>query len=252
MRFLRKRRIYYVAGSLLGLFVLLNYVLLPTYVDHGGTVGVPRVTGVPLATAVAILDSIGLQAVEADTRPDPREPVGTVVAQNPQPDAIVKFGRRVYLTISGWEKVVSVPQLRGRSIRDARFALERSGLKLGAIEYVTSDTYPENTIVEQSVLAEKEVPKGTRVGITISRGRRLQETTVPELIGKSVAESEKLLAQRGLKVGNITYQTSFDLIPNTVVDQFPRPGESVQDGQAIDLFVVKIGKPKEEIQLPRK
>jgi beta-lactam-binding protein with PASTA domain len=55
-----------------------------------------------------------------------------------------------------------------------------------------------------------------------------------------------------LKVGNITFQSSFDLLPNTVVDQFPRAGEMVNEDQAVDLFVVKAGKPAEEIQAPTK
>jgi beta-lactam-binding protein with PASTA domain len=52
-------------------------------------------------------------------------------------------------------------------------------------------------------------------------------------------------------VGNITYQLSYELIPNTVVEQFPRAGETVTGGQKVDLFVVKVGRPTEEIQVPR-
>jgi serine/threonine-protein kinase len=241
----KKRGVLYFIGSIAGLFVLLNYVLLPAYVNQGGTLNVPSVVGLPFERARAVLDSIGLQPVQADTRSDPKQPVGTVVAQNPQQDALVKHGRRVYLSVSGGEALVVVPPLRGRSLRDARFTLECNGLILGEVTYAASETYPENTIVDQSAQPGTRMPKGSSVGITVSRGKATPEVIVPQLVGKTVIEAQRVLGKAGLRLGNVTYQISYDLLPNTVVDQFPRSGESVPDSQAVDLFVVKAGKPKE-------
>ena len=252
LRLLKSRKFLYTVAGLVGGFLLLDNVMLPWYVNHGDTQSVPKVTNLSLEVAKATLDSAGLHPVEAETRPDPRAPQGTVVSQNPQPDAVVKQGRRIYLTISGGEALVNVPPLRGRSTRDAKFTLERSGLRLGRVGYATSEQYPENTIVEQSVPAGSKVAKGSAVNIVVSRGRVLQQITVPDFLGKTLSEAERLIVHQGLKLGNITYQASFDLIPNTVVDQFPRPGDQVPEGQAIDLFVVKSGRPKEEIESPNK
>ncbi|HET6272078.1 MAG TPA: PASTA domain-containing protein [Bacteroidota bacterium] len=252
IRLLKNKKFLYTLAALIGGFLLLDNVILPWYVNHGDTQPVPKITDLPLELAKAKLDSAGLQPVEAETRPDPRAPQGTVVSQNPQPDAVVKQGRRIYLTISGGEALVNVPPLRGRSLRDAKFTLERNGLRLGTVGYATSDQYPENTIVEQSVGSGSRVVKGSAVNIVVSRGKVLQQITVPDFLGKTLTEAERLIVQQKLKLGNITYQASFDLIPNTVVDQFPRPGDQVPEEQAIDLFVVKSGKPKEEIELPRK
>jgi beta-lactam-binding protein with PASTA domain len=173
-----------------------------------------------------------------------------VINQNPQGGAVVKHGRRVYLTMSGGEALVSVPSLRGRSTRDAKFALDRFGLRLGGINYATSSNFPENTIMEQSVAPDTKVNRGTVVSVTVSSGRETRQIEVPQLVGKSTTEAEKLLLGAHLKVGNITFQPSFDLLPNTVVDQFPRSGEMVNEDQAVDLFIVKAGKPTEEIQPP--
>jgi serine/threonine-protein kinase len=247
----RLTRLLGFLGILLALFVLLNYILLPMYVNHGSRHTVPRVVGLPFDQAKPKLDSAGLVAVEGDTRPDPTYPAGTVTAQNPQPGAAVKEGRRVYLTLSGGEVPVAVPLLRGKSARDARFALERNGLKLGAITYDYSESFPENTIIDQSLRAETKVAKGTTVAVTVSKGRTDQEITVPSLIGKTLTEAEKILQGAGLNVGIVTSQPSFDLLPNTIVDQFPRPGESAKAGTEVDLFVVKVGKPTEEIQQPK-
>ncbi|MFN0156680.1 MAG: PASTA domain-containing protein [Bacteroidota bacterium] len=247
---LNNRTLRIVAFSIIGVFILFNYALLPWYVNQGGTLVVPTVTGKKLEDAQRILDSLGFEPVQAETRPDPRAPLGTVVSQNPLPEAMVKSGRRVYLTISGGEVLASVPKLRGLSLRDSRFTLERSGLQLGDVAYATSETYPPNTIMAQAIAPGSKVSRGTKVNISVSRGAVALDLAVPELTGKTLGEAENILTEKGLKVGNITYQPSFDLIPNTVVDQFPRAGESVSTGQAVDLFIVGTGKPKEEIQVP--
>jgi serine/threonine-protein kinase len=242
------KKFFWFLGGLVVLFLLLNYIALPLYVNHGSRLVVPRLVGVPVEQAMAMLDSTRLQGVKGETRPDPSYPTGTVVLQYPQPGALVKEGRRIYLTLSGGDVQVSVPLLRGKSVRDARFALERNGLQLGSVNLEPSDTFPENTIVEQSVAADRQVVKGSSIAVVVSRGKTQQEIVIPSVIGKSLSEAEKMLHSAGLRVGIVTTQPSFDLLPNTVVDQFPRPGDAGKPGQEVDLFIVRVGKPTEEIQ----
>jgi beta-lactam-binding protein with PASTA domain len=252
LRFLfRHSRALWVLGGVLLTFVLLNYVALPIYVNQSSRLAVPRVVGLTLAEAKAALDSTRLFAVEGETKPDPTYPVGTVTFQNPLPGAVVKEGRRIYLTVSGGDVLVPVPLLRGKSVRDARFALERNGLKLGVTMFDFSESFPENTIIDQSTAADGRIAKGSSVGVTVSKGRAQQEIQIPSVVGKSLSEAEKILLAAGFKVGIVTSQPSFELLPNTVVDQFPRAGEAGKAGQEVDLFVVRVGKPKEEIQQPK-
>ncbi len=236
------RRIGYVFATFIVLFLLLNYVVLPAYVYHGGTLTVPNVEGMSKDSAVALLTSLSLEPRESETRTDSRFPAGTVIQQVPASESVVKPGRRIYLTVSGGEMLVTVPQLRGLSARDARFTLERYNLQMGTTTYTTSDTYPENTIVDQSVHANIKVSRGTTVNVIVSRGMMTDEIAVPEVGGKSLREASDILKRKGLKVGNITYHVDENLLPNTVAEQFPRPGDMVQRGQAVDLFVVKEGK----------
>lgn len=250
--FLKNKKFLYTTGTLVGLFLLMNYIVMPIYVSHGSTLYVPRVIGMSLEGATALLDSAGLQAIESETRSDPVQPPGTVIAQNPVPQTVVKHGRRVYLTISGGDVLIGVPALRGRSSRDAGFALTRVGLRLGSTTYAQSNEFPENTIVGQSISPDTKVARGTTVNIIVSRGNVVEETTVPAVVGKTATEAGRLIEEAGLKLGNITYQPSFDLLPNTVVDQFPRAGDPAKRGQNVDLFVVQVGKPAEEIEGPSK
>jgi beta-lactam-binding protein with PASTA domain len=221
------------------LFVVCNDFLLPWYVEHGSTVDVPDVVGLTLEAASKMLDSLGLEGRQGDVRPDREHPAGIVVIQNPLAGHAVKKGRRVYLTVSGGEETVDVPSVRGRTLRDATFLLERTGLRLGDVSHAASAEYPLNTIIEQGYAPGAKARKEARVDVTVSLGPVALSIAVPDLIGKTLTEAKKLLEGAGITLGNITYIPSPNLLPNTVIEQFPHAGELVEAKQAIDLVVVQ-------------
>ena len=247
----RWKKFLVVAGATLFLFLLFNYVFMPAYVNHSGRMTVPNVEGMPLVGARQILEGASLVPVEAGVRPEPGQPVGTVVDQNPPAGSVVKEGRHVYLTLSGGEVLVNVPPLRGRSLRDAKFALERQGLKAGEVSYASSDTYPQNTIIDQAIPEDRRVPRGTQVGVTVSQGLSTSETIVPKVEGKTLAEAQRLLEEAGLVLGTVSRQVSADLLPNTVLEQVPAAGTSFSRGEPVNLVVVRAGTPQEEISRPQ-
>jgi len=240
------KKIYLALLSLFLIFIAGNSFLLPWYVNSGGSVTVPQVVGTDLERATAVLDSIGLEPRKADVRLDREHPVGVVVVQNPLPGDVVKRGRRVYLTVSGGEVPVLVPSIKGRTTRDARFALEREGLKMGTIAYAPSDEFPANTVIDQTPGPGAKMKRDGYVAVTVSQGALSQKVAVPDLSGKTLTEATTALTNAGLRVGNISYLPSSDLLPNTVIEHYPRAGELVANGQLIDLFVVQGGEKQKD------
>ncbi len=236
-RFVKK--VFLGIGLFFLLFVVCNDLILPWYVQHGSTTEVPDVVGMSLENATRALDSVGLEGRQGDVRPDREHPAGTVVIQNPLAGHEVKEGRRVYLTVSGGEESVNVPSIRGRTLRDATFLLERTGLRLGEVSHSASDDYPVNTIIEQGRVPGAKVRKDTRIDVIVSLGPVSQSIAVPPLAGKSLSEAKKTLELAGIALGNVTYIPSADLLPNTVIEQYPQAGELVEAGQAVDLVVVQ-------------
>jgi eukaryotic-like serine/threonine-protein kinase len=214
-------------GVLILLFYLFNNVLMPRYVQQGKTTTVPNVVGKTLEAAVQELAAVGLPGKKADTRTDKQYPEGTVVVQNPPAGSEVKFGRGIYLTVSGGEPLVVVPGLRGKTLRDATFALEGVGLVLGAARYEVSEEYPQGTIIDQDTPENTKVPSGRVINVVVSQGRSSDQVPVPDVTGKTFSEAEKIVIQAGLRIGNITYKVNADLLPNTVMDQYPKAGELV-------------------------
>ena len=245
---LAKRTLLLFAAFLL-VFFLVDDLLMPRYVQQGKTTKVPNVLGLSTEEAMKILSDSGLVGKKAEERQDKQYPIGTVAVQNPLPGSEVKFGRGIYLTISGGEPQALVPKLQGRSVRDATFALERVGLSLGLIQYEVSAEYPVNTIMQQTTAESTMVSVGSSVNVTVSQGPSKDQVPVPDAVRKTLTEGERLILQAGLKIGNVTYQDNPDLLPNTIVEQMPRAGEMVAGGQAVDIVVtrrVKKNSPRNE------
>jgi serine/threonine-protein kinase len=231
-----KRGLYFLLGFI-AVILLLNNVIMPWYVSSAEKT-VPKVVGIDISQAEKILNDSDMVAVIGDTTYDESVPRGHVMFQKPNAGEVVKVGRRIYLFISGGDPIVLVPDLKGKSIRDAKFALERLGLSLGQIEDVPSNN-PKDMIFDQQYTAGTKLQRGATVGVTMSVGSSTGLLTVPDLMGKSLVEAQKILADSSLNVGKINYQRSYSLLPNTVVDQYPSKGSKVDSGTKVDLFVTK-------------
>lgn len=228
-----------IVGSLILLVIILDNVVMPLYVQKGMTTQVPNVLGMPVPDALRLLAEHGLEGKESEVRQDKFYPIGTVAFQNPAPDAVVKYGRGVYLTISGGESMIVVPAFRGRSLRDAMLSLERLGLRIGDLRYEVSPDYPENTIIEQSIVESTRVRSGTTVMLVVSQGPSGDRIPVPFVLKKTLAEAQRMILNSGFQIGQITYQMSLDFLPNTVIDQYPRFGSFAALGDSISLFITQ-------------
>jgi eukaryotic-like serine/threonine-protein kinase len=234
--------------SFILIVLLMDKVVLPWYVSSPET-KVPNVLGLKIEDAVERISNANLEPVVSDTTFDEKYPLGTVLLQNPGGGEEVKEHRRIYLYISGGEPIVTVPSLKGRSTRDAKFTLERIGLKLGNIEEMPSNN-PKGVVFDQQYAEGTRLKKGEAVSIFISSGVEEESgNVVPDLIGKSLSEAERILIENNLKVGKINYQRSFSLLPNTVLDQYPSSGSRIKEGELVDLFVTTSANPLDENEI---
>jgi len=231
------KKILYSLFGLLLLILLFDNIIMPWYVSSPET-SVPQVVGLQVSEAFALLEKDGFKPILSDTSYGLQVPVGAIFFQKPGAGAVVKEGRAVYLFVSGGVKIIPVPILIGKSTLDAKFALERLGLKLGRIERIPS-SQPEDMIFDQQYAEGTMLKQGEFVGVTISAGRGGGSVIVPDLIGKSLTEARKILADSSLIIGKINYQPSATLLPNTILDQYPSSGNSLNPGNAVDLFVTK-------------
>lgn len=235
-------------GIFIALILIIDNIIMPLYVSASETT-VPNVVGMTEEQAFETLTDEGFDPVISDTSFGVSMPAGRIFLQKPESGKIVKEGRTVYLFISGGDQTITVPLLKGKSVLDARFALERIGLKLGQIEELPS-TNPKDMIFDQQFAEGTKIRKGQAVGVTVSIGKGFGDIEVPDLIGKSLTEARRVLADSSLKVGKINFQFSSTLLPNTVLDQYPAPGNKLNSGDEVDLFITKEGTLQERNEYP--
>lgn len=233
------KKLLIALGVLIILILLVDNIFLPWYVSSSEAV-VPDVVGLNEDEAITMIEDAGFDALIADTSYGVNLAEGKIFLQKPEAGKVVKEGRTIYLFLSGGVQNVYVPLLKGKNLIDAKFALERIGLKLGEVEEIASN-YPKSMIFDQQFAEGTILKKGETVKVYVSAGRIEGTIVVPDLIGKSLMEARSVLADSTLKLGKINYQISTTLLPNTILDQYPAPGNKLNPGEVVDLFVTKQG-----------
>jgi len=233
------KKILIFAGVLIVLFFLVNSVIMPLYVKHSDTVKVPKVTGMNYMDAKMIIEESSLEIKQGDVKYDENIPIGQILDQNPPAEEMVKYGRRIYVTICGGEQLADVPNLKGKSLRDAKFTLEQRGLKLGETVRKNTNEFPEDFVISQVIQPTSKVKKNSAIDLILSDGPVVGDLKVPSLTGKTLEEAKKIITDSNLKLGKITYQTNNELPPGQIVDQYPQVEKSANENTTIDLFVSK-------------
>lgn len=213
------------------LYFLFNSLLMPMYTRHGISITVPDVLDHSFEDAANAVEEQGLRAELVQLR-KPNLARNVVIDQNPAPNARVKPGRRVYLTVnSGDTTTVVVPKVSGFSVREARNRIMIQGL---AVENVYPDSIPSlhaNTITRQAPVAGERIPPGESVTLWYSTGLGDKQVLVPDVVGSSVMEAQRFLLDmrlRSVVIGDPTLE-------QVVTSQSPLAGTSVREGFEIRL-----------------
>lgn len=170
-------------------------------------------------------------------------PAGTVLSRPPpavaRPSGAAETG--------AGQDLVTVPNLSGRTVEEARRILSAAGLAVGRVADGTGPGTPGTVAQQQpragSVVAPKSdvrlwiVPARQQPSITIRPpATEPARVTVPRLIGRTTGDARAALSAAGLEVGAVTEVTGGR--PGTVVRQLPAAGSPVEPKSAVRLWVV--------------
>ena len=153
-----------------GLAVVAN-VFMGLFTHHGKVLEVPDMTGLSLLEADRLADSVGVRIDVVDSIYVRGMAKGSVYKQNPVAGASVKRGRRILLTINAVvPKKVTMPNLVGYSMRQAKAELSTRGLNLGKLIYV-SDIATNNVLKQQykgrDIAAGSSVESGAEIDLVV-------------------------------------------------------------------------------------
>lgn len=192
-------------------------------------VEVPELRRRSYAEARRILGGLGLGIgrVSGDQAPD-----SLVVAQEPQPGGRARPGDRVDLALERPQPAqVQVPDLRRRSLAEARAILADTGLDIGR---VSGEQTRGSYVASQSPEPGSRARVGDRVDLVLSRPQSAQ-VAVPDVVGELLPSAVKRLEAAGLRYRRLDSGQGGDAF--YVVRQSPAPGTPVPTGTTIGLTV---------------
>ncbi len=213
---------------------------------HGARRTVPELKGISLPEAELLASSSDLDIYINDSLYVNTYPGGTVLDQLPAAGVSVKPGRTIYLVINAYgDRMVEIPYVAGRSLRQAKNMLDVAGLEISKIKYVPdmatnnvlSQSYKGHNIA-QGVKVEAAV--GSGVDLTVGVSEKDPYTRVPNVIGLSLKEAKSRVWESGLNMGRINIDQGVNLLKHKnakVYLQGTSPNEAAAWGSSLSLTV---------------
>ena len=168
---------------------------------------------------------------------------GAVYRQNPAPGSKVKSGRRIALTINAVNaKKITMPNLVGYSMRQAKAELLSRGLTLGKLIYV-QDMATNNVLrqlhdnleIEPGSMIESE----SVIDLVVGLNGNDFVTYVPDVAGLKCMSAVDAIHDHSLNVKNLRFDTSVkdydDSLNAMVYNQVPEPSDSIHVNMGSDV-----------------
>lgn len=142
-------------------------------------VKVPSVVDMEKRSAVLALEAQDLVASITET-PSEIVPEGIVISQIPDAGVEIKAGEVVRLYVSGkaTSNYVNVPNLVGKTEKNARGYIEEAELVMGEVDYKETDEKEEGIVISQTPSFGLSVEKKSAVNIVISKKPSEPQNTV--------------------------------------------------------------------------
>ena len=244
---LRKNLLAYnlvLIGAIILAMAVAAHIVMQVGTRHGARRTVPDFSGVKLDQAQRMARKYDLKLHINDSLFVPAYEGGIVLDQLPEGGVEVKPGRTVYITINSFrQKMVPVPYVAGRSLRQAKNMLEIAGLEIDELVYRADmatnyvlDEYCDGRPVAATSKIEAELGSGVTLYVGVEGG--YGTTVVPRLVGFPLKEAKGRLWELGLNVGKVDFDEGINLLNQKdarVYIQHPTAERSAGLGSRVDL-----------------
>jgi serine/threonine-protein kinase len=172
---------------------------------------------------------------------------GVIFNQSPVAGRTVKVGSKIKVSVSGGQKLVTLPNLIGQEMEVVYAQLTQLGLEYTVAE-VFSDSQPAGRLAAMEPGSGSQVAEKSTVKLQISMGPESKVVEVPQLVGLSLEDAKKLAAAFGLEIGGITYVDGEEAY-NTVVAQDPASTSLLAEGGMINVNVSSGGLGLKQVKI---
>lgn len=220
-------------------------LFLNVVTKHNQELVVPDLTNMSVGEASAVASQAGMRVEVTDSVFVKRMQKGAVYRQNPAAGAKVKDGRRIVLTINAVNaKKVTMPNLIGYSMRQAKAELLSRGLVLGRLIYVKD--MATNNVLKQ-LRNNKEIEPGAQIesesviDLVVGLNSLDNRTYVPDVYGLKNSRAVETVQEHSLNVKSLRFDTTVkdydDSLNAVVYRQVPEPSDSVSVGMGEEVVL---------------
>lgn len=220
---------------------VVDKIALPVFSGHFASTGVvPNLEGLDSAAVEKALDSAGFKYEWLEEgRYSVQVPSGMVLVQMPAAGRVAKLGRTVKLTKSLGVREVEIPDLRGKSQKQAEITLTRAGLVQGEIVKGAHASIPRGVVIRTEPMAGNVVRMGDTVKVVISAGVTTGKVMLPSFEGEVMDDVYPKLEKLGFQVGKIKrVKGENGERPGTVLETAPKEGDYLKPDTKIDFIIV--------------
>ncbi|BCW66580.1 serine/threonine protein kinase [Arthrobacter sp. NicSoilB4] len=197
---------------------------------------IPELANKTVAEAQDLLRTAGFQSTTKDVFDDDVAP-GLVVVSEPAAGEVIRKFQPVSLAVSKGPELFPLPELTGKSLDEAKTALNGAGMALGNISETFDESAPAGTVLAQAPRSGNPVRHGTPVDLTVSKGP--QPIPVPDVRGQEQGAAVKALEAAGLKAVVSPETVNDRRVPKgAVVAQDPATGNLTKGG-SVTLTISK-------------
>ena len=219
-------------------------ILLRVVTKHNHEIVVPDFTNMSVAQAAAMAQEHEMRIQVTDSVYVKRMERGDVYRQNPKAGSHVKKGRRILLTINAvTPKSVTMPNLVGYSMRQAKAELLSRGLQLGRLIYVND--IATNNVLKQ-IMSDKEIMPGVQVESesvidpVVGLNPADDRTVVPYIVGSRYLNAVAAVHDRYLNIRSLNFDKTVKAYSDTlnamVYRQSPEEEECLM-GTGVTLYL---------------
>lgn len=222
------------------------HLLMQLATRHGARCTVPDFSGIALDDAEQLAKKHDLELHINDSLFVPAYEGGIILDQLPKGGVEVKPGRTVYITINSFrQKMVPLPYVASRSLRQAKNMLEIAGLEIKELIYrpdMATNYVLEEFYERQQILADSHIEAEMGSGITLYVGVEPSEnnTFVPQVVGLSLHDAKARLWESGLNVGKVIYEEGINLLNQKQARVYAQSNPAEQGlalGTPVDLML---------------
>ena len=199
-------------------------------------ISVPDVSGKSKEEATSTLTKAGFAIGDVTEQTSDSVDSGKVISTDPKSGTEAAKGSVVNIILSTGSDKVTVPNIVGLSLSEARAKAQAVGLTISQSGSDNSDTYDKDIIMSQNPTSGSSASKGSSIGYIISLGKG--NVSVPNVVGYSQSGAKSSIEGVGLKA-TFVEEYSDSVEKGIVISTNPSSGTKIEPGSSVTVTISK-------------